>query len=334
MRRTRRVVAPPVSIVICTYNRRSYLERLLQSLDQLRYPNYEVVVVNGPSTDGTAAMLERFTKTVRMGTCDEARIGRSRNIGVGLAAADIVALIDDDAIPGSDWLELLVARYEDERVAAVGGPVFDVPLDRLEWRLCTCTRLGVPVVDSPGPVDRYVRPRADPFLYFPGTNMSFRRAVWEEVGGFNELLYAVYEDAEFCSRVLDSGHRIAYAEDATVRHDRAPNSRRDETHDLKDPYALFHDQVVFALQCSSHSEGEVVDAANGHLHTWQSATRARVDAGSLSSHEYELWVERADAGVRDGIGDGRLGRPTVQIVERHPDLFRRFRRRGRPGRSG
>ena len=171
------------------------------------------------------------------------------NIGLTLAAGDIVAFTDDDAIPNPDWIERHLEPYADELVAAVGGPVFDVPCGRVDWQLCTCTRLGVPDTNSPGPIERYLRPGADPFVYLAGCNMSFRRDRLVQVGGFNSLLAYVYDDADVCARLIDSGHRIAYADEALVEHDRAPNAVRDGHQHVRDPYLLVYSRAV-ASRCS------------------------------------------------------------------------------------
>lgn len=55
-----------VSIVICTYNRAPFLKRTLNSLANLNYKNFEVIVVNGPSTDETETVLAQFQKGIKI----------------------------------------------------------------------------------------------------------------------------------------------------------------------------------------------------------------------------------------------------------------------------
>ena len=204
-----------VSVVISTLNRREHLERTLVALREQTYREFEVIVVNGPSVDGTDEMLESLNTRVRVAACQEASLGLSRNTGVAIASGEIVAFIDDDAIPRADWIETLVAPYKNSTVAAVGGPVFDVPLNRVVWTLCTCSRLGVVDTASEGPIGRYAGAAADPLAYTPGCNMSFRRQVLDEVGGFNSLLSYNYDDVEICSRLIDRNHRIHLVEDVS-----------------------------------------------------------------------------------------------------------------------
>ena len=119
-----------MSVVINTYNRIETLPSTLDALRKQTYSEFEVVVVNGPSDDGTAAFLDRHSGQIKLAACAERNIGRSRNIGVDMAAGEIVAFIDDDAVPSEHWIEKLVAAYGNPLTAAAGGPVFDLRHDK------------------------------------------------------------------------------------------------------------------------------------------------------------------------------------------------------------
>src|SRR5688500_11135729 len=131
-----------VSVVINTYNRAQSLAVTLASFSQLEYPGFEVIVVNGPSDDGTDALLEQYSGQIKVGSCTHANLSESRNIGLALAAGDIVAFIDDDAYPDPAWLDRLVEGYDSDEVAAVGGPVWDHTGAALQARYTFGTRLG------------------------------------------------------------------------------------------------------------------------------------------------------------------------------------------------
>lgn len=329
MNRILRRFRPPtaVSVVINTLNRRDHLERTLVALRDQTYPRFEVIVVNGPSTDDSAEMLRSFEASARLATCAEACLGISRNIGVAMAAGDIVAFTDDDAVPGPDWLDLLVPAYDQNDVAAAGGPVFDVPLNRIEWKICTCDRLGIPNTDSAAPIDRYVGPRADPVAYLAGCNMSFRRSALQAAGGFNSLLPNCYDDVDICCRLSDAGHRIAYVEAALVRHDRASNAQRDEHQVLRDPYPLIFSRSVFSLQCghSPHSAEQIADTMTTWANDWGTVADQHLSEGRLSADEHRRFIDRAVAGAVDGIAAGSSPRPWTQIPDPPRHLFRPYR---------
>ncbi len=167
--------------------------------------------MNGPSSDGTSEMLADYP--VRVGTCSEAHVTVSRNIGVQMAAGDILAFIDDDAEPEPDWLEQLAGAFDDPDVAAAGVRCYDVPLGRIEWAICTCTRDGVVNTHSEPPASRYLGRGADPFLYLAGCNMSVRRSALGQAGAFNPVLPYCYEDAEVCMRLVDANAADRLARD-------------------------------------------------------------------------------------------------------------------------
>jgi len=131
-----------VSVVINTLNRGSMLGDTLTSLKGLDYANFEVIVVNGPSTDNSEDVIARWAGRVKHLRCGEANLSVSRNIGIEAAAGEIVAFIDDDAAPHPRWLKELTAPYVDRKVGAVGGFTIDNTGVRYQARKTICDRFG------------------------------------------------------------------------------------------------------------------------------------------------------------------------------------------------
>ena len=313
---------PKVTIAISTLNRRDSLERTLVALRELTYPSFEVVVVDGPSIDGTSEMLEGFAEEVRLGTCAAASLGISRNVAIAMSAGELIAFLDDDAIPPPDWLEQLVPAFSDPLVAAAGGPVFDVPLNRVDWKLCTCTRLGAVNVDSPGPIARYAGVGIDTFAYFAGCNMMIRRKALQAIGGFNPLLTGAYDDADICARLNDAGFSLRYLEDATLRHDRAPNASRDEHQRIRDPYRIITSRAAFMLQSDTPADIDVVTATlHGWAQDWRNVAAHELAEGRFTIDDQRQFIERAEAGVRDGMEAASAPRTFVQIPDPPHEQF-------------
>jgi glycosyltransferase involved in cell wall biosynthesis len=317
---------PTVSVIVNTLNRREHLWRLLTELHEQTYGKFEVVVVNGPSDDGTGEMLTALAGSIRLGRCDRASLGMSRNVGLALAAGDIVAFIDDDATPCADWLEQLVAAYCEPTVVGVGGPVFDVPLNRVDWRLCTCTRLGVPNTDSIGGIERYTAPDADPIGYLPGCNMSFRRDALFEVDGFNALLFYNYDDVEICTRLIDRGHALRLLDEVLVRHYRASNAARDSSQELIDPYPALYCRTVFAMQCRqpARSFEKVISALQATVTEMAGGANDERRDGDDSRGENSTLIARLEAAVGEGVAAGRQQRVGIASAPAKRDLFRRY----------
>lgn len=317
----------PISVVVCTYNRRDRVEQTLVALRDQTYPRFEVIVVNGPSTDGTADVLAKFADSARLLDCPEASIGRARNIGVQQAAGEIVALIDDDAIPSPDWLIHMAKPFRDKRVGAVGGPVFDVPLDKFDWKICTSTRLGVVNVDSPPPIRAYQGIGGNPFPYFAGCNVGHRRSALQKIGGFNAALPYVYEDTDVCCHLNDAGYRFEYVEQLQVSHYRDINAVRDGNQMIVDPYALALGRIVFAAHCQRTPEGvqHVLQLAQEWEGEWVATSKAHLESGRFAMQEHRQFVARAAAGTAEGIARGSLPRPFTAIGAPPIGEFRQYR---------
>ena len=133
---------PGVSVVVNTYDRAPHLRRTLQGLSQLRYPAFEVIAVNGPSTDDTETVLAEFAGCVRLAHCADANLAASRNIGLAMARGEIVAFIDDDAVPEPDWLDQLVGAFADPRVAGAGGFIRDRSGVSFQCQVVVADRFG------------------------------------------------------------------------------------------------------------------------------------------------------------------------------------------------
>ncbi len=94
-------------MVIHTLNRCHSLSHSLASLELLNYARFEVVVVGGPSTDDTAAVLDRYGDRIKRVHVDEANLAVSRNVGIRAASGELVAFSDDDAVADPAWLSSL-----------------------------------------------------------------------------------------------------------------------------------------------------------------------------------------------------------------------------------
>ena len=96
---------PPVSVVIVSRHRADLLKRCVVGLSQLLYSNYEIVVVSDPA--GCKALSD-YTDKIKMTVFDEPNISVARNLGIAQADGDIIAFIDDDAVPEPTWLAELI----------------------------------------------------------------------------------------------------------------------------------------------------------------------------------------------------------------------------------
>ena len=314
-----------ISVVIATYNRADCIAATLDGLLAQTYRHFEVIIVVGPCTDDTLEVVEAYPRA-RILRCPEARLGLARNIGINVAGGEILAFIDDDAVPRETWLAQLAAAYANPGVGAAGGYVWDAVNDCMQWRVCACSRTGKPQTDAPPPLDAYQGPGADPFIYLAGCNMSLRRDLVEELGGFNEALVSVYEDVDMFRRVVDGGRLVTVLPAALVDHGVAPNESRDAKRNLRDTYRVVHDYAVYLGHNPppNTDRGDLQRLVGEFAETYRANVRWQVGQGTMSAAEGEHFLGRIAEGEAQGIKDGTTPRTIKRFAASEIREFKAF----------
>jgi cellulose synthase/poly-beta-1,6-N-acetylglucosamine synthase-like glycosyltransferase len=112
---------PRVTVVIPTYRRPEHLERCLAGLIKQSVAPAETIVVHRVGDDATTAVMRECPHTVGEVVVTEPGVLTAMEAGVAAASSDIVAFIDEDAVPRADWLERLGRHFQDPEVGGVGG---------------------------------------------------------------------------------------------------------------------------------------------------------------------------------------------------------------------
>jgi GT2 family glycosyltransferase len=200
---------PRVSVVVCVHNGARTLAECLDGIARLRYPDYEVIVVDDGSTDATAAIAQ--ARPVRL-VVTGANVGlsRARNLGLAAASGEIVAYIDDDAWPDPYWLHYLAWTFLTSDHAGVGGPNLPPPGDGL---VADC------VANTPGgPI--HILIDDEEAEHIPGCNMAFRRSALTAVGGFDARFRIAGDDVDLGWRLQQRGWTLGFHPAAVVWHHR------------------------------------------------------------------------------------------------------------------
>lgn len=221
-------MSPSLSVAICTHNGARYLERVLGALESQTCDRaaLEIVVVDNASQDATAAICAVASAEGRIDTLvNEAVLGLShaRNTAVHHAKGQVLAFLDDDAIPDSHWAEHLLAAFDDETVGVAGGEVALVYDEgRPEW-MTDALELYLSRVNL-GDTARDVNLPAE---WIAGANIAFRRSLLDEnvfasaLGRRGRSLLSG-EETEICLRLRDLGWRVVWVPNAVVAHQVPP----------------------------------------------------------------------------------------------------------------
>jgi GT2 family glycosyltransferase len=224
---------PPMTVVVCTRNRPDSVLVTLRRIAALRYPAFEVVVVdNAPSSDATKeAVARNLGDDLRFRYVREPRPGlsRARNRGLAEATADIVAFTDDDVLVDPWWLTGIARGLRAATgVACVTGLIATAELEnaaqlyfhlREEWG-ASCERRVFDLTENRDDSPLYPYSAG---VFGAGANFAVSRTVMTEIGGFNEALGAGTpsgggEDLNMFMRIVLAGHRLVYEPSAVVSH--------------------------------------------------------------------------------------------------------------------
>lgn len=213
-----------VSVVVCTYSEDRY-EHFIEAIESVREQTYQAVEIVAV-VDGNEDVFKRVQTD--LGDSEDLvchynetnrGISYSRTKGAEIASGDIVVFLDDDAVAAPDWLEELVNVYEETDAVAVGGRMAP------KWVADEPAFLPQEFYWLIGVTHRGFAEHMEEVRNTYGSNLSFRRKVFLEAGGFDENT-GLKEDskvqaheAPVCLRVRkNTGKGVIYNENAVVYH--------------------------------------------------------------------------------------------------------------------
>jgi glycosyltransferase involved in cell wall biosynthesis len=209
-----------VSLIIATRDRCHQLARCLQSVKSITFERpWELIIVDNGSTDETAAVVREFvaSSSVPVHYVFESKpgLGNAHNAGVAIARGKILAFTDDDCYPAADFLSGIWSAFEDPALGYIVGRI--MLHDPADHRMT---------------INESMTPRTFPGRSFlsanstwaiQGANMSFRREVICQIGGFDPLfgpgsLVGGAEDWDAAGRASALGWKGEYRPEVVVRH--------------------------------------------------------------------------------------------------------------------
>jgi len=200
---------PFVSVIVCSYNGGRTLATCLDSLGKLNYSDYEIILVDDGSTDGTRDIAEQFPH-VRYIYQENHGLSHARNTGAAAAEGEVFAYTDSDCMADVDWLYYLIGTLLSGDYAGVGGPNVTPPAQN--WiQACVAAAPGGP---------SHVLLTDIIAEHIPGCNMAFYRWAFENIGGFDAEYHKAGDDVDFCWRLQQAGCVIAFSPTAIVWHHR------------------------------------------------------------------------------------------------------------------
>jgi GT2 family glycosyltransferase len=218
---------PAITVVVVNWNRRELLRACLQSLGRQTHPDFDVVVIDNGSTDGSPELVREISSSYPVplrlivnlsnrGFC------AANNQGFAASRSELVALLNNDAEAEPEWLtalETVIRQADSVGMAASKILVWEDPR-----RIDKAGHLMYPDGQNrgrgSGQLDVGQFDRIEETLWPDGCAAMYRRAMLDDVGGFDEDFFAYADDAELGLRGRIAGWTCLYAPGAVVRHHR------------------------------------------------------------------------------------------------------------------
>ncbi len=210
------------SVVIAVRNEVKYIEKCIDSIFNQDYKKaYEVIVVDGVSSDGTYELLKKLQNKYDFKLFKNSKINAAagRNIGIKNSSGEHIAFIDADAVANKDWLSQIKRVFDENNVAGVGGPDL-LPEDSSDkarniGRIMTSPlarggKLNPSTQHSMMEEEKYVE-------HIPTCNLCLKREVFDDVGLFDEE-FVKGQDLELNYRIIQAGYKLLYSPKITVVH--------------------------------------------------------------------------------------------------------------------
>lgn len=199
------MTVPVCSLIIRSYNEEKHIGRLLEGVMHQRLKDVEIILVDSGSTDATVAIAGRYPVQVVRIKPEEFSFGRSLNLGIQHAQAELLVFASAHVYPVyPDWLEKLLVPFADPQVALVYG----------KQRGGETTRFSEHQIFAHWFPEQSVSRQLTPFCN--NANAAIRRSLWLE-HPYDESLPGL-EDLGWANWAMSKGYHIAYAAEAEIIH--------------------------------------------------------------------------------------------------------------------
>lgn len=213
---------PEISVVIVNWNRRALLERCLESLTRQAFTDFELMVVDNGSTDGSPGIVRRFSlPAVRLIRNEENQgFARAVNQGIRQARGRIIALVNNDVLLDPLWLlEIQRGMATDPRVGMCASKILLADhAGRIDKVGHVIYADGQNYGRGHNEQDRGQYDRAEEVLCPDGAAGAYRAKVFADVGWLDEDFFAYADDADLGLRAQLAGWKCLYIPTAIAHH--------------------------------------------------------------------------------------------------------------------
>ncbi len=215
---------PLVSVIIVNWNGGEIMRQCLESLSKIKYSNYELIIVDNGSTDGSENIAANFQFPISnfqlIKNKENLGFAKANNQGYKKTRGEYVLLLNNDTKVKGDFLSRLVTRMEEDyRIGVIQPKIY--LMDRpgyLDNAGSFLTKIGFLQHWGFGQRDRKEFAKEREIFSAKGACMLIRREVIEKVGLFDNDFFSYFEESDFCWRVWLSGYKVIFYPGTVIYH--------------------------------------------------------------------------------------------------------------------
>lgn len=215
---------PKISVVVLNWNGLHMIDECLDSLTVQSYKNFEIIVVDNGSIDGSVDHITKKYPHVRL-LPQSKNLGFSGGVNVGIknATGDYIALLNNDAFVKSDWVDRLVKVFDrNPSIAICTSKILKQNKHGDKYKIDSTgdyySIWGLPFPRGRGEWDEGQYDAKTNVFAASGGASIYRAKLFKEIGLFDEEFFAYYEDVDISFRARLAGHKIHYEPKAIVYH--------------------------------------------------------------------------------------------------------------------
>ena len=236
------------SVIVLSWNGKEYLPACLDAVLSQDYSDFEVIVVDNGSTDGSSELVrERYPEVRLLENDRNLGFAGGNNVGLRAANGDVLVLLNQDTQAEAGWLAALVSAIEAPDVGIVGSKALypNGTIQHAGGFVCG-PRAETGHLGRGDEDDRRDSSEYRDVDFVTGAALAISRPVLSRIGLLDEGFYpAYYEDVDWCYRARAAGYRVLYTPEARLIHLETPKARR-ENHEHK--FALHGGRLRFVFK--------------------------------------------------------------------------------------
>ena len=229
--------SPKISVIIVNYNGKKLLENCLESLFKTDYNNFEVILVDNNSTDGSMEFVTKnYPKIIVIKLDSNKGFAEPNNIGAKIAKGEYLLFLNNDTVTTTNFISEMVKVLEKDEKIAICQSLLLKPDGNIDSSGDFIDKMGI-VYNSKTKIDEIKE-----ISSARGACMLIRKKIFDKLGGFDEKFFFSFEDVDLGWRSWILGYKVVIVPNSIVYHDAGKTSSKFKSeaafHGLKNQLAM------------------------------------------------------------------------------------------------